>query len=146
MENNIRNNLPFNSTLKEKGGTLYRVDFATGDNVVINKGNHWEPGVVIHKCNTPRSYVVQDACGRCYRRNSIALRQSRNAFVPGTLGVEDTTPLEIENSPSVDDDQIANNVHFSSMEGQKVDENVYVTRYGRPVKPPIKFKDYVSSV
>lgn len=37
-----------------------REEFNSNDSVLIKEGREWRPARIIDKCNTPRSYVVQN--------------------------------------------------------------------------------------
>ncbi|KAG5873325.1 hypothetical protein JTB14_005305 [Gonioctena quinquepunctata] len=51
-----------------------------GDKIVIRKDGIWEPGTVIGKHQSPRSYIVEDDSGKILRRNKKLLKTSSSDF------------------------------------------------------------------
>ena len=53
-----------------------------GQNVTVfnHVKRHWEPGQVVSKHTSPRSYNVQTQSGEILRRNRLDLRESHNDF------------------------------------------------------------------
>nr|XP_022906587.1 uncharacterized protein K02A2.6-like [Onthophagus taurus] len=50
-------------------------EFKVGENIMMRDVNKkvWKPGLVMEKCDTPRSYKVMDERGRTLRRNSVTV-------------------------------------------------------------------------
>lgn len=44
-------------------------DLQTGENVRIQRGETWQPAVVVNRHQQPRSFIVRTPDGRVYRRN-----------------------------------------------------------------------------
>jgi hypothetical protein len=68
-------------------GAVIRQDFKPGDNVVIKNKRVWEPGVVVAKDRTPRSYTVKSHEDRLLRRNSFHLRRSSSPIQTTNINV-----------------------------------------------------------
>ena len=126
-----------------------------GDKVLIQNENKWIPGEIQNKHASPRSYVVKANNGRRYRRNRRHIRPTSANFEkplsvklpelpdtpsddpPSNLETQepDVVPVapqqELEEPPGV----------TSPLRTQKTTEPV-VTRSGREVRAPSRFKDF----
>ncbi|XP_055923337.1 uncharacterized protein K02A2.6-like [Eupeodes corollae] len=120
VEKELKNN-------NEKSKALY--DKTSKSLKPLNKGqkvhykktptSYWTPGIVINKCQEPKSYVIEDNQGNTYRRNRQHIMETKSEIVsnptPAVNEVEETSPTE-EILPS------------SS-----------TTRFGRKTTPPKRF-------
>ena len=97
----------------------------------MQRENKWEPGVVTDHANTPRSYHVRTERGE-YRGNRKHLMKTNE--IP--IRIDDN--LEDDYETNVDDCTQSDEWEPSTSETK-----LYVTRYGRTVKTPARFKDYV---
>ncbi|VDI70566.1 Hypothetical predicted protein [Mytilus galloprovincialis] len=110
-----------------------------GQKVLVHDGNKWSKHATVkRKHHTPRSYVVETADGRLYRRNRKHLRptkcnkdQHTQNIVP-IVNHNHQVHKEVINTPSADE--------TSACVTQSV---VTKTRSGRNVQIPTKFNDYV---
>ncbi|CAG2185890.1 unnamed protein product [Mytilus edulis] len=109
-----------------------------GQKVLVHDGNKWSKHATVkRKHHTPRSYVVETADGRLYRRNRKRLRptkcnedQHTQKIVP-KVNHNHQVQKEVINTPSADE--------TSACVTQSV---VTKTRSGRNVQIPTKFNDY----
>ena len=104
--------------------------------------DEWVPAVVSYKHHTPRSYVVETASGRKYRRNRRHLNRNR---APGEQKFEARPEqTEITLPPTNVQRETAKPVAKPSQAAKPVaaaEEPVTVTRSGRLVKTPSYLKD-----
>ena len=111
-----------------------------GDSVYLQqrpKGS-WRPAVVVSEASTPRSYMVKTPGGKIYRRNRRMLRETFGDRRGEQDLFEMDTPGEIDEKQSDKPDTENDSLPGSST---SIPQPV-VTRYGRQVKPPIRFGDY----
>ena len=121
-----------------------------GSTARIRAGGVWEPGVVMSKHETPRSYNVMNHHGTMYRRNRSHLLATR----------EPTPTIHRDNEVSLHDQPDANNTintktreikpEPSNIRVKSKGENAQVpkqqtmvqrTRCGCPVKLPARYRD-----
>ncbi|XP_055856265.1 uncharacterized protein K02A2.6-like [Episyrphus balteatus] len=114
-----------------------------GQNIFYKKTpiSNWEPGIVLQKCQEPRSYIISSNDGSEYRRNREHLLEGSSI---------DAEKITSENSDQIQNEKIQQ--ESLSVEG-KSNEDVphssdsnsltptpdYVTRFGRTVAPPSRF-------
>lgn len=119
-------------SLVKKKETEYEV----GDNIVhkTDKDKYWKKGIIIGKCNEPRSYwIKKEGENRNLRRNTKHLKKSFINNMKYKYNKENSlSPLLVSNDDDVCD-ETSNNNNASNM----ITENFgnYVTRSGRVVKP-----------
>lgn len=122
-----------------------------GENIVFLNEKRWEPGVVVSRHNTPRSYWVRNENNNVIRRNTIHLRKSMNAPQIQTPDFSVSTdesmksPIRSNSSPQnvteQNNTQVALGSTFSrDVAGRSVEQPSYTTRYGRNIKRPDFFK------
>lgn len=114
-----------------------RSEFRENENVVVKlreKGT-WRPGIVVSKCATPRSYIVQDDTGAQYRRNSVFIKHSNNTMNDVGKDLVESREEEVEQTES--------NNNNSQVQSEPSDSNISVTRSGRAVVKPLRYNDYV---
>lgn len=104
-----------------------------GDSIRIQTEKKWEPGVVVENASTPRSYHVRTADGK-YRRNRRHLMKTNEKPI-----INDNDDFNDDNY----DDKIENYTQSDKQEDNQSDNKLYVTRSGRTVKMPERFRDYV---
>ena len=105
-----------------------------GDTILVQKKKKWEPGVVVQKADTPRSYHVQTQQGS-YRKNRKHLMKTNE------------NPTNIDSDLYFDDqggEQVEDNTQSMKPQGDASGAKPYVTRSGRVVQVPERFKDYVT--
>ena len=105
-----------------------------GDTIRVQSEKKWEPGVVVQKADTPRSYHVQTQRGS-YRRNRKHLMKTNE------------NPTNIDRDLDFDDqggEQVENNTQSIEPQENASGAKPYVTRSGRVVRIPERFKDYVT--
>lgn len=109
------------------------------ENIVILKGNVWEPGVVKDCCVTPRSYIVQDQRGKIYRRNRRFLKRSSN---PINIVTDDSSLTNLEPSLVEPTKDLEHTAVSRSLDPVPADENdIFVTRSGRAIHKPSRYLD-----
>lgn len=118
------------NTKRYNQNTKNLVELRPNENVTIY--NHvnktWEPGQIIDRHNTPRSYIVRDKTGNSLRRNRLDLRKSLNEYKPENICEFNEAYEECNNFKT--------NIPSNS-EPNKT-PNVIKTKSGRIVKKPIK--------
>ena len=122
-----------------------RTNFSEGDSVLIWVSNNWEPAQIIKKYKTPRSYLVKTARGTILRQNSFHLRHRKNSFQNHMYDdfVTETANADSRETRDVVDAELNNGQRHIRRTGNAPQNNVYITRSGRPVKPPSRFRDFV---
>jgi hypothetical protein len=120
-----------------------RPAFKPGDNVIIQNKRCWEPGLIMNKENTPRSYTILNSKGNEIRRNSVHIKKSLNepiivpeqsdTDIPGVNANEDTVRSEMPLTFNEDQGNLSANC----------DSGQRTTRSGRRVIRPNKFNDFV---
>ena len=117
-------------------------ELVAGETVRVLKEGKWQPGVVVGKAETPRSYNVKLANGSELRRNRRVIRKTKESG--------DIVKDSFENN--VDDVIVSKipvpvskqNVSLMPNAGTECTKQVPVTtRTGRVVTTPSRFKDYV---
>lgn len=111
-------------------------DLHKGESVRVQRKDGWQPAVVLHKHEQPRSFVVQTPDGSTYRRNRKHLRKTRET--------ECATPMadaDIDIKPEVSH----SNTQVKTEDEETADskpqlEGDYFTRSGRQVKVPDRYK------
>lgn len=112
----------------------------------------WKKGIIVDKAKSPRSYIVEDECGRQYRRNRQHLCISRQQLLNRDVNnAINTNPYFVDYSSDVDEfsecesfhdaepDDIQNVIETSSNAIEATPHSsLYTTRSGRTVKPPLR--------
>ena len=130
----------------------------TGENVVMRHENKRKHGTVERRHETQRSYVVQTSDGRKYRRNRKHIRPTKS--VPKRREELITPALRYnytrsdQHKSTSDSDRRQNNgstvtptfIQPAEHTGQDIAGNIaqkspYKTRFGRVVKPPIRYSE-----
>lgn len=122
--------------------------FDNGEKVVMQKGNTWLPAEVAEKHHNPRSYIVRTDNGKKYRRNRKHLRPTKSQWSnPETeesfRNAEPPQLVEIEPRASTDNPP---NDQDHDIQGNDVETHINTektSRYGRVIKTPQKYNDYV---
>ncbi|KAG5875091.1 hypothetical protein JTB14_002147 [Gonioctena quinquepunctata] len=122
-----------------------RKELNVGQNITIKKNNQWEPGVVMKKASTPRFYIVEDADGTEYRRNSIHSRVSKgdnlvsehtnicdNGSEKGEIIADGS--LENDKNISTSNEEPSSHIH---------EENQQNYRSKRNITLPNRFRDFI---
>ena len=107
-----------------------------GDNIRILQDKKWNPGTVIEKCDTPRSYIVKTPDGATYRRNTSHLMKT----------VE--SPIEKDSKCVPNEEKVCEPVKNTAIT-EKLNtptsiKGEYFSRFGRKIKPKILSNDFVS--
>lgn len=124
-------------------------DLQAGDNVRIQRGETWQPAVVLNKHEQPRSFVVRTPDGRQYRRNRKHLRRTDETSFPYTNeqdiyqnidpGRKDCGRQE-KNTQSPEHTVVADPTNETPV-GQSETLSYQTTRSGRQVKPPARYRE-----
>lgn len=159
VERRVKQKLQFDCSAKELVG-LKKVD-----SVIFRKNvNEWELGMVVDRVNE-RSYIVKTSYGKHFRRNRRLIRPSCN--YSNVTQVQDDMYYDIDDPDVLQDHgQLLNNDVEEDQADISGDEDVnmeqvplsnevnrgedmdvvegssYVTRSGREVVAPYKYKDY----
>lgn len=94
--------------------------------------------VVLQKCNTPHSYIIQTETGELGRNR----RHHKLISPPGTPSHRDATTqraLELSSTPPSELEQLNPTVTT----GPALQPSIQVTRSGRIVRPPDRHDDFV---
>ena len=97
-----------------------------GEKVRILQQNKWEQATVKEKLNTPRSYLVTTPNGSVYQRNRSHILKSNEG-----QGIEDCRDESNTKTASVKQPPMGKNNWASNKQ--------FTTRYGRTVKPVVKY-------
>ncbi|XP_035799241.2 uncharacterized protein K02A2.6-like [Amphiprion ocellaris] len=124
-------------------------DLQAGDNARIQRGETWQPAVVLHKHQQPRSFVVRTPDGRIYRRNRKHLRTTEESTFPTTNGQDINTEMDtqmpncITESFQSQDNDFTEQVNAQGTQTSIYipDANAYKTRSGRAVKVPARYRE-----
>ena len=144
-----------------------------GQKVAVLHDKKWIPGTIVKKYQTPRSYVVETPSGTKLRRNRRHINTTKANLQGEEKELEPEIHLRYENprkestengshlSENVSSNQSESRSVVQSESGSSVESrspvkirspvktrsvsnsNVKVTKSGREVHVPIKFKDYV---
>lgn len=126
-------------------------DIDPGQNVTVfnHITKNWDPGQILRKHESPRSYIVQTEHGEIIRRNRVDLRKSQNDFnVKSNLNdiylepidSHKSTEFPVGQSPPMSQDNIGSSgvpdAKFSSKASPEPTlQKTYITRSGRITKP-----------
>lgn len=109
--------------------------FKEGQSVRYQESGKWKKAMITKKCDTPRSYILENEHGQSYRRNSKNIRNSNENFEFNKFD-EETDDIELSKT---------NDIELSKQDKETATDSnhLYTTRSGRQVRPPIRFQDYV---
>ena len=116
-----------------------------GDVVRYKRAGKWEPTVIINRSETPRSYYIQTLQGSMLRRNRRHLKLT-NELLPNLDGDiedtdEDTNSMVAQSNTQAD----VNSPQSEAMRHEQGDTRSHapgkVSRYGRPIIPPTRYRD-----
>ena len=119
-------------------------ELSAGDSAYIKRGKRWESAVVAQKHSAPRSYIVETNSGR-FRRNRRHLRSSKAKFVskPELDDFDYLEPLCHDTTGNASSDSNNNNLASTCTNLSIPEPEQYMTRFGRLVKTPAKYHDFV---
>ncbi|XP_031335047.1 uncharacterized protein K02A2.6-like [Photinus pyralis] len=128
VDDKLRYRSERNETYFNKGAKPLS-DMNAGQNVTIfnHVNKNWEPGQIVSKHDSPRSYNVQINSGETVRRNRVDLRKSHNEF---------DIKQNCSDLPEMVDDDNSYSISNSGVDpviGKR--ETIVKTRVGRVVKP-----------
>lgn len=119
--------------------TKERKQFKEGETVLEKVGKTWKPAKILYKHNTPRSYVIINNNKNIVRRNSSHLKTTKTQFQ-----VEDYEDDYYNGSESPHTNQNTKDCESSVPPNDRnKDQTAKMTRSGRTIKTPTKFKDYI---
>lgn len=110
-----------------------------GDHVRMQRGDVWQPAVIIKEHEQPRSFIVQTQDGKTYRRNRKHLLKTREKCLATNNAVDDTDgemDSHVTDTQSSTVDLGSQDVELSESQPQG-----YTTRSGRQIKMPSRYKD-----
>lgn len=120
-----------------------------GEPVVMLTGNKWSNAKIVEKHRTPRSYIVKTSDGRHFRRNRKHLRPTALREIEKESQMSDISQIPDICKPQLVDQgkpQIVPQKPLlveKSPEQTKV-EKPTITRSGRTVKEPSRYKEFVT--
>lgn len=123
-------------------------DLQAGENVRIQRGDTWQPAVVVNKHQQPRSFIVCTPDGRVYRRNRKHLLKTGEREFPPT-DTQDTstyTDSETNNTKSDADCKTTEVAPETDTDAGPVQSQLCCTRSGRQVKIPARYRDEIHTV
>ena len=105
-----------------------------GDVIRVSHDGQWESGIVTKKLQSPRSFSVKTESGSILRRNRRHLVKSKESPPDCSVPLGDDFP-DISDQHRTEPDTVADT--DTSRDNSKI-----VTKAGRVVKLPVRFKDY----
>ena len=121
---------------------------------ILNKETkRWEPGQVVNKASTPRSYNVRTYTGNTLRRNRIDLRERVQGEETSTCKARDAPTQQQPCGPKeipAPDRSTSANIQSSSVPQAPLDNQMHVaesppsystTRSGREVRMPLRYRE-----
>ncbi|KAF7641302.1 hypothetical protein LDENG_00285880 [Lucifuga dentata] len=96
----------------------------------------WEPAVVMHKRDEPRSYATQSPAGKMFRRNRCHLRKI-NPSLCRSADPDEQSEVVFHQTPRSADLPPLNPLVSAD------DSQVHHTRSSRVVRLLVRYKDYV---
>ena len=126
----------YNKTAKQND----RPQFQPGNHVYMQKkpGNSWKPAVVISEASTPRSYLVKTPDGGTFRRNRKLLRKTfSRQRQPDIFELDNPVTTQ----PEERETETMSLPETMTPQTTTTGPATIVTRYGRHVRPPIRFPD-----
>ncbi len=125
-------------------GTRALPHLEAGDTVRVRSGSTWEPAQVTGTCNTPRSYDVITANGQQLRRNRSHLLATKEPAPSIHHEITDDPVIPTDNGNDVQPAARSEAAKPASSSGSSSSQNAAAegtlrTRYGRQVKPPVRF-------
>lgn len=129
-----------------------------GENVRVRRGATWQPAVVLHKHEQPRSFVIRTPDGRQYRRNRRHLRKTDEKTFPSSTEPDIDLNKDTERDDDVRDNYTTHTysdnhtTHSHATEhtvvagqketpGEHTETFSYQTRSGRHVKLPVRYRE-----
>ena len=121
---------------------------------ILNKETkRWEPGQVVNKASTPRSYNVRTYTGNTLRRNRIDLRERVQGEETSTCKARDAPTQQQPCGPKeipAPDRSTSASIQSSSVPQAPLDNQMLVaesppsystTRSGREVRMPLRYRE-----
>ena len=109
-------------------GTKSLPEISEGSNVLLHDGKGWRiKREVLRKVETPRSYIVQTDAGGQLRRN-----QQDILVTPEPTKESLSDEVEVGQESGSED---------TTRETTSPPNYAYVTRFGRTIKPPVRYTD-----
>lgn len=106
------------------------------------------PGTIVEKCKEPRRYLVETPNGNTIRRNRSHLREMYTTHTPNIQ-----KKVRFTDTPKRDEVEQSHENRAESQATQPLDTNTHSTdhettaptrtRYGRTIRRPIQYRDYV---
>lgn len=118
-------------------------DLQTAENVRIQRGDTWQPAVVVNKHQQPRSFIVHTPDGRVNRRNRKHLLKTGEREFPPTHTQDTSTYTDSEQTtPRVMQDCKTTEVApENDTDAGPVQSQLCCTRSGRQLKIPARYRD-----
>ena len=104
----------------------------------LGRSQEWQQAKVIKQLPN-RSYNVEAANGRTYRRNRVHLRESKETFCKQPIG-DSMTELEL---PTKQTTPSKNTQETTAPPSKPRPQKTVTTRRGRTINKPVYLKDYV---
>lgn len=112
-------------------------DLREGENVRMQRGESWQPAMVLHKHEQPRSFVVRTPDGRVYRRNRKHLRKTTEKTF--TMDGHDNN-LEEDTQTQPNISVTVTNMNPDDTLKARSETESYRTRSGRAVNLPARYR------
>lgn len=119
-----------------------------GERVRIQRGNEWQPAVIVSRHEQPRSFIVQTPDGRTYRRNrKHLLKTGEKEFATPTADTNiyvqpDATHSKPPNAESTEQHVQDDDALIAQTESEKTEVlEEHFTRSGRLVKMPARYRN-----
>lgn len=128
-----------------------RSNFKEGDNIVYQKDGIWEPGKIVSKHKSQRSFIIQNERNNYLRRNTIHIRKSLNTprfqniscsedpIITSNKNRENENEFEYQPTAS-ENIETSNNMRSDvTIPISNSNDKAITTRSGRVIKKPFIF-------
>uniref|UniRef100_A0A8C6NRG0 Gypsy retrotransposon integrase-like protein 1 n=1 Tax=Nothobranchius furzeri TaxID=105023 RepID=A0A8C6NRG0_NOTFU len=124
-------------------------DLYDGEKIRMQRGETWQPAVVLHKHQQPRSFVVRTSDGREYRRNRKHLLKTEETVVPITNILDFNSEMDTQTINGQAENLAREQTSVAEPDNDQITENLrgrltgtsYRTRVDREVQLPARFRE-----
>ncbi len=123
-------------------------DLQAGEHVRMQRGETWQPAVVVNQHQQPWSFIVCTLDGRVYRRNrKHLLKTGGKEFPPAPTDAEDiSSDKDFETQNTDTEHQNTEVTQDSDTVEEQGQSKLHHTRSGRRVKISVRFRDQTYTV
>uniref|UniRef100_A0A803JXP8 Gypsy retrotransposon integrase-like protein 1 n=1 Tax=Xenopus tropicalis TaxID=8364 RepID=A0A803JXP8_XENTR len=124
--------------------------FQRGDRVRMETTQGWQPAIVQKVRDEPRSYDVVTPQGKRYRRNrrhlrpdKVPMQQDTGPVIYGNIDSHDTQGDQVQEAAACSQQEAREEPSEPSTEHSAEPQRITVTKSGRVVRAPSRYKDFV---